>query len=73
MRALFGFAAANMYMVLESWLNDRAGNATRGRIFASYLSVNFARPDDRPAAVRDRAAGKLRAVQPGDDLLCACA
>jgi MFS family permease len=41
-RALFGFASANMYMVLESWLNDRAGNETRGRIFASYLSVNFA-------------------------------
>jgi MFS family permease len=42
MRALFGFASANMYMVLESWLNDRAGNETRGRVFASYLSVNFA-------------------------------
>ncbi|HEY0282729.1 MAG TPA: MFS transporter [Rhizomicrobium sp.] len=41
MRALFGFAAANMYMVLESWLNDRADNKTRGSIFASYLSVNF--------------------------------
>ena len=41
MRALFGFAAANMYMVLESWLNDRAGNESRGRIFAAYLSVNF--------------------------------
>ena len=42
MRALFGFAAANMYMVLESWLNDRAGNESRGSVFASYLSVNFA-------------------------------
>ena len=42
MRALFGFAAANMYMALESWLNDRAGNETRGRVFASYMSVNFA-------------------------------
>jgi len=42
MRMLFGFAAANMYMVLESWLNDRARNETRGSIFASYLSVNFA-------------------------------
>ncbi|MGA7673891.1 MAG: MFS transporter [Rhizomicrobium sp.] len=41
MRALFGFAAANMYMVLESWLNDRAGNDSRGRVFAAYLSVNF--------------------------------
>jgi len=41
MRALFGFASANMYMALESWLNDRAGNETRGRVFASYMSVNF--------------------------------
>jgi MFS family permease len=42
LRALFGFAAANMYMVIESWLNDRSRNETRGSIFASYLSVNFA-------------------------------
>ncbi len=41
MRGLFGFAAANMYMVLESWLNDGARNETRGSIFAAYLSVNF--------------------------------
>jgi len=41
MRALFGFASANIFMVLESWLNDRAGNETRGRVFALYLSVNF--------------------------------
>lgn len=40
-RALFGFAAAAMYMVLESWLNDRADNQSRGRIFASYMSVNY--------------------------------
>ncbi len=40
-RALFGFSAANLYMVLESWLNDRATNETRGRIFSSYLTVNF--------------------------------
>lgn len=40
-RVVFGFAAAAMYMALESWLNDRADNATRGRIFASYMSVNF--------------------------------
>ena len=41
MRALFGFAGANIYMVLESWLNDRSSNETRGGIFAAYLSVNF--------------------------------
>lgn len=42
MRALFGFAAANMYMTLESWLNDRARNETRGMIFSAYLGINFA-------------------------------
>jgi MFS family permease len=41
-RGLFGFAAANLYMVLESWLNDLATNETRGRIFSAYLTVNFA-------------------------------
>lgn len=41
MRALFGFAAANLYMVIESWLNDRATNEYRGRIFSAYLTVNF--------------------------------
>ncbi len=42
LRGLFGFAAANIYITLESWLNDRAGNETRGVIFSSYLGVNFA-------------------------------
>jgi MFS family permease len=42
MRIGFGFAAASLYMVIESWLNERASNETRGRIFAAYLTVNFA-------------------------------
>ena len=41
LRGFFGFAAANVYVVIESWLNDRATNQTRGRIFAAYLLVNF--------------------------------
>ena len=40
-RVLFGFASACIYMVIESWLNDRATNETRGRIFSAYLTVNF--------------------------------
>jgi len=40
-RAGIGFSAANLYMVIESWLNDRATNETRGRIFASYLTINY--------------------------------
>lgn len=42
MRALFGFAAANIYMTLESWLNDCTSNRWRGTVFAAYLAVNFA-------------------------------
>ncbi|MBS0473134.1 MAG: MFS transporter [Proteobacteria bacterium] len=41
MRGAFGVAAACIYMVIESWLNDRATNETRGRIFSSYLTVTF--------------------------------
>jgi MFS family permease len=42
MRAVFGFAAASLYMVIESWLNDRAEAGSRGRIFATYMTVNYA-------------------------------
>jgi MFS family permease len=41
LRALFGFGAASVFMVIESWLNDRATNETRGRIFSSYLMTNL--------------------------------
>lgn len=41
MRGAFGLAAACIYMVIESWLNDRASNENRGRIFSTYLVVNF--------------------------------
>jgi MFS family permease len=40
-RCVFGFAAAGLYMVIESWLNDRATAETRGRIFAAYMTVNY--------------------------------
>lgn len=40
-RLFFGFAAACIYTVTESWLNDRASNETRGRILALYLSISF--------------------------------
>lgn|SRR6185437_7668932 len=41
LRGIFGVAAACIYMVIESWLNDRATNENRGRIFSAYLTVNF--------------------------------
>src|SRR6185312_13211397 len=42
MRCGFGFAAASLYMVIESWLNERATPDARGRIFATYMTVNYA-------------------------------
>ncbi len=36
-RFIIGYCMAGLFMVLESWFNDRATNETRGRIFASYL------------------------------------
>jgi MFS family permease len=40
-RAAFGVCAAGVYMVIESWLNDRATNETRGRILSAYIVVNL--------------------------------
>ncbi|HEY2444910.1 MAG TPA: MFS transporter [Rhizomicrobium sp.] len=40
-RAAFGFCAANVVMALESWLNDRATNETRGRILSAYVGTNL--------------------------------
>ncbi len=41
MRVLNGFCFAGLYMVIESWLNERATNETRGRLFSVYLVVNL--------------------------------
>jgi MFS family permease len=40
-RAAYGFCAAGVYMVIESWLNDQATNQTRGRILSAYIVVNL--------------------------------
>lgn len=41
LRALSGFVFAGLFMVIESWLNERAGNAERGRIFSRYMVINL--------------------------------
>ena len=40
-RAITGFALAGFYLVIESWLNDRASNETRGLVMSSYVAVNL--------------------------------
>jgi len=40
-RVINGFCIAGFYLVIESWLNDRATNDTRGLVMSSYVMVNF--------------------------------
>ena len=37
MRILTGFAYSGLYIVTESWLNDRASNQLRGRLLSIYM------------------------------------
>ncbi|WP_245411748.1 MFS transporter [Phyllobacterium leguminum] len=41
LRAFTGFSMAGAFMVIESWLNERATNETRGQIFGLYMMVNY--------------------------------
>ncbi len=41
LRALTGFALAILYMVIESWLNERATNQTRGTVMSIYTVINL--------------------------------
>jgi MFS family permease len=41
-RFVFGFGLAGIFVVVESWLNDRSTNAMRGRVFAVYILVQLA-------------------------------
>lgn len=42
MRIVTGFCFAGSYVVVESWLNERANNLTRGSLFSIYMVVTFA-------------------------------
>ena len=41
LRMLLGLSLAGLYMILESWLNDRASNTNRGFIMSAYIMVNY--------------------------------
>ncbi len=42
LRAVSGFCFAAAAMIVESWLNERADTASRGRVFGIYTMVNLA-------------------------------
>lgn len=41
LRVVTGFCFAVLYIVIESWLNERATKQTRGSVFAIYLVINM--------------------------------
>ncbi len=41
MRLVSGICFAGIYVVAESWLNDRASRANRGRLFAVYMLILY--------------------------------
>ena len=41
-RVIFGFCISGFYIIVESWLNERTNNATRGLILSTYIVVNYA-------------------------------
>lgn len=41
LRAVTGFSTAGTSMIIESWLNERATNKSRGMIFSLYISITL--------------------------------
>src|SRR5689334_22705999 len=40
-KVMAGYAVAGAFVVIESWLNDKASEDNRGRIFAVYMVVSW--------------------------------
>lgn len=41
LRIVMGFCFAGLFMVIESWLNDKTNNETRGRVLSIYTTINL--------------------------------
>lgn len=41
LRAMTGFCFAVLYMIIESWLNEKSTNDTRGFVFSLYTIINL--------------------------------
>ena len=40
-RILTGISLSGIYVIMESWLNDKSTNKTRGKILSIYMIVTF--------------------------------
>jgi len=41
-RFLTGFSMIGIFIIVESWLNDRANNKTRGKVLSLYMFITYA-------------------------------
>ena len=51
LRVVVGYGVAGLIVIIESWLNDKATTATRGRVFALYMAVTWAASGLGPLAL----------------------
>ena len=58
-RLIAGASVAGSYMVLESWLNERVTNETRGAVMSAYLVWMMFKGDGAP---QRRLEGSFEAV-----------
>ena len=65
LRLLIGFAASGIFLVVESWLNDRSDASTRGRVFGAYLVASWGASAAGPLALNVLAAAPVLFVLVG--------
>lgn len=41
LRLITGFCLAGLYLIVESWINDRATRETRGALISTYIAINY--------------------------------
>jgi len=41
LRFITGFCLAGLYLIVESWINDRATKQTRGALISTYVAINY--------------------------------
>ncbi len=65
LRMLIGYASSGMFLVVESWLNDRSDASNRGRAFGAYLVASWGASAVGPLALNVLTASPILFVLVG--------
>lgn len=65
LRAAIGYASSGMFLIVESWLNDRSDATNRGRAFGAYLVASWGASAGGPLALNVVAASPILFVLVG--------